>query len=196
MLKDGDQLLVPDERQEVSVLGEVQYATSHVYRAGAHAGRVHQSQRWAEPASRQAAHLRRSSERRGRGQYGRGLVPAGRWLRNRAGRLDRRADRRRSAAGEVERDHADHLQPRDRCGGGELVLRTRSDGSLNTRAVEPPGGCHGPTISSRTAKAADDVQDRSSRTPRSSCLDVDFSRWRSGTAITQVVYNITVAETA
>jgi hypothetical protein len=31
VLKDGDQLLVPDERQEVSVLGEVQYATSHVY---------------------------------------------------------------------------------------------------------------------------------------------------------------------
>jgi polysaccharide export outer membrane protein len=31
VLKDGDQLLVPDERQEVTVLGEVQYATSHVY---------------------------------------------------------------------------------------------------------------------------------------------------------------------
>jgi polysaccharide biosynthesis/export protein len=31
VLKDGDTLLVPDERQEVSVLGEVQYATSHVY---------------------------------------------------------------------------------------------------------------------------------------------------------------------
>ena len=34
VLKDGDQLLVPDERQEVSVLGEVQYATSHVYAPG------------------------------------------------------------------------------------------------------------------------------------------------------------------
>jgi protein involved in polysaccharide export with SLBB domain len=34
VLKDGDQLLVPDERQEVSVLGEVQYATSHLYTAG------------------------------------------------------------------------------------------------------------------------------------------------------------------
>jgi protein involved in polysaccharide export with SLBB domain len=31
VLKNGDVLLVPDERQEVSVLGEVQYATSHVY---------------------------------------------------------------------------------------------------------------------------------------------------------------------
>jgi polysaccharide biosynthesis/export protein len=34
VLKDGDQLLVPDERQEVSVLGEVQYATSHLYAPG------------------------------------------------------------------------------------------------------------------------------------------------------------------
>jgi polysaccharide export outer membrane protein len=34
VLKDGDQLMVPDERQEVSVLGEVQYATSHVYERG------------------------------------------------------------------------------------------------------------------------------------------------------------------
>ncbi len=34
ILKDGDQLLVPDERQEVSVIGEVQYETSHVYELG------------------------------------------------------------------------------------------------------------------------------------------------------------------
>jgi protein involved in polysaccharide export with SLBB domain len=34
VLKDGDQLIVPDERQEVTVLGEVQYATSHVYERG------------------------------------------------------------------------------------------------------------------------------------------------------------------
>jgi protein involved in polysaccharide export with SLBB domain len=33
-LKDGDALLVPDRRQEVTVLGEVQYATSHVYQPG------------------------------------------------------------------------------------------------------------------------------------------------------------------
>jgi protein involved in polysaccharide export with SLBB domain len=31
VLKDGDELLVPDQRQEVTVLGEVQYATSHVF---------------------------------------------------------------------------------------------------------------------------------------------------------------------
>ena len=34
LLKDGDQLIVPDERQEVTVLGEVQYATSHVFESG------------------------------------------------------------------------------------------------------------------------------------------------------------------
>jgi protein involved in polysaccharide export with SLBB domain len=33
-LRDGDQLVVPDQRQEVTVLGEVQYATSHVYERG------------------------------------------------------------------------------------------------------------------------------------------------------------------
>lgn len=31
VLKNGDQLIVPDARQEVTVLGEVQYATSHVF---------------------------------------------------------------------------------------------------------------------------------------------------------------------
>jgi protein involved in polysaccharide export with SLBB domain len=30
-LKDGDQLIVPEKQQEVTVLGEVQYATSHVW---------------------------------------------------------------------------------------------------------------------------------------------------------------------
>jgi protein involved in polysaccharide export with SLBB domain len=34
VLKNGDVLLVPDERQEVSVLGEVQYAISHAYERG------------------------------------------------------------------------------------------------------------------------------------------------------------------
>jgi len=34
VLKDGDQLIVPDEQQEVSVLGEVQYATSHFFEPG------------------------------------------------------------------------------------------------------------------------------------------------------------------
>jgi hypothetical protein len=31
VLKGGDELRVPDQRQEVTVLGEVQYATSHVF---------------------------------------------------------------------------------------------------------------------------------------------------------------------
>jgi protein involved in polysaccharide export with SLBB domain len=33
-LKDGDLLIVPDRQQEVTVLGEVQYATSHVWQRG------------------------------------------------------------------------------------------------------------------------------------------------------------------
>jgi protein involved in polysaccharide export with SLBB domain len=34
VLKEGDQLIVPDQAQEVTVLGEVQYATSHVFERG------------------------------------------------------------------------------------------------------------------------------------------------------------------
>lgn len=34
ILKNGDALIVPDQRQEVTVLGEVQYATSHVFERG------------------------------------------------------------------------------------------------------------------------------------------------------------------
>jgi protein involved in polysaccharide export with SLBB domain len=34
VLQDGDQLIVPEQRQEVTVIGEVQYATSHIYAAG------------------------------------------------------------------------------------------------------------------------------------------------------------------
>jgi protein involved in polysaccharide export with SLBB domain len=34
VLEDGDQLLVPDAAQEVTVLGEVQYATSHIFQLG------------------------------------------------------------------------------------------------------------------------------------------------------------------
>jgi protein involved in polysaccharide export with SLBB domain len=34
VLKDGDMLVVPGQRQEVTVLGEVQYSTSHLFRPG------------------------------------------------------------------------------------------------------------------------------------------------------------------
>jgi protein involved in polysaccharide export with SLBB domain len=34
VLKNGDQLIVPDQRPEVAVLGEVQYETSHLFEAG------------------------------------------------------------------------------------------------------------------------------------------------------------------
>jgi hypothetical protein len=33
-LRDGDRLLIPERSQEVMVLGEVQYATSHLYKRG------------------------------------------------------------------------------------------------------------------------------------------------------------------
>jgi protein involved in polysaccharide export with SLBB domain len=34
LLRDGDKLLVPKQTQEITILGEVQSPTSHVYRAG------------------------------------------------------------------------------------------------------------------------------------------------------------------
>src|SRR6185369_11775932 len=34
VVKGGDQLIVPDQRQEVTVVGEVQYETSHVFERG------------------------------------------------------------------------------------------------------------------------------------------------------------------
>jgi polysaccharide biosynthesis/export protein len=34
VLKDGDQLLIPERSQEVMVLGEVQHATAHIYAPG------------------------------------------------------------------------------------------------------------------------------------------------------------------
>lgn len=34
IVKDGDRLLIPERTQEVTVLGEVQYATSHIYEPG------------------------------------------------------------------------------------------------------------------------------------------------------------------
>jgi polysaccharide biosynthesis/export protein len=38
ILRDGDRLMIPERSQEVMVLGEVQYATSHVYRRGQRRG--------------------------------------------------------------------------------------------------------------------------------------------------------------
>ena len=34
VLKNGDELVVPDRQQEVSVIGEVQYPTSHLFETG------------------------------------------------------------------------------------------------------------------------------------------------------------------
>jgi hypothetical protein len=34
IVKDGDRLLIPKRTQEVTVIGEVQYATSHIYEPG------------------------------------------------------------------------------------------------------------------------------------------------------------------
>ena len=74
VVKGGDQLIVPDQRQEVTVVGEVQYETSHVFERGADARRVHREERWDDAESRHQAHLRREGERRGRCAIRRAVV--------------------------------------------------------------------------------------------------------------------------
>ena len=76
VLKDGDSCIVPDVRQEVTVLGEVQYATSHVFERP-RSRRLHRSQR--RPGSGPTRSASTSSERTARSSpYRGGLVPAGR----------------------------------------------------------------------------------------------------------------------
>ena len=45
VLKDGDRLLVPRVTQEVTVIGEVQSATSHLYSRRSVARRLHRDER-------------------------------------------------------------------------------------------------------------------------------------------------------
>ena len=122
VLKDGDQLIVPDQRQEVTVLGEVQYATSHVFERGlSRDDYINRSGGLSQRADKKRIYVVRAN-----GEVvadsGAGWFQRDGGVGHPAGRLDRGAARRRSAAREVERDHADHLPVRDRCGGRELVL--------------------------------------------------------------------------
>ena len=52
VLKDGDRLLVPRITQEVTVIGEVQSTTSHLYRRRPVARRLHRDERRADAARR------------------------------------------------------------------------------------------------------------------------------------------------
>jgi len=122
LLKDGDELFVPDRRQEVTVIGEVQYATSHVYERG-----LTRDEYLAKSGgTTQRADTKRTYVVRANGE----LVtqPGGRWFWRdsnsgiKPGRRDRRAAQGRSAACAVECDYDDYLQHGAGGGGCAFVL--------------------------------------------------------------------------
>ena len=66
VLRDGDELIVPKFEQEVTVIGEVQTVTSHLYRPGLTRERLHRHERRGDPARRQQPHLRGARRRQRR----------------------------------------------------------------------------------------------------------------------------------
>ena len=133
MMKDGDRIMVPRRAQEVSVIGEVQTMTSHLFRE-ALSRDDYIGPLWRHDAEGgQEPHLRRTRRRQRDPVRQRVVRPLRR--RDTPGRHDRRSARRRADASiaALARRHPDHLPDGDRGRGCELVLepisklRTRSD---------------------------------------------------------------------
>ncbi len=70
LLKAGDTLRVPRQSQEVTVIGEVQNATSHLYRSVAVPRRLHAPERRHNTEGGRQADLRRARERQCRERGG------------------------------------------------------------------------------------------------------------------------------
>ena len=126
MMKDGDRIMVPRRAQEVSVLGEVQTMTSHLFREGlSRDDYIALSGGTTQKADKSRIYVVRADG--SVDPVGQRVVrPLGR--RDTAGRHDRRAARRRADASTaaVDRRHADHLPDGDRSRGCELVLTSRT----------------------------------------------------------------------
>jgi hypothetical protein len=114
-IKDGDKLIIPKKSQDVTILGEVQGPTSHVWQPGL--------SRDDYSARRSQAHLHRTCERGRRFGRPRGLVPAESGSGDQGGRHDRRAARytESPAAPVVAGHHDDHLQPGNRVSVGSCI---------------------------------------------------------------------------
>ena len=134
MLKDGDRLLVPRVTQEVTVIGEVQSATSHLYRADlSRDDYIAMSGGLTPRADDDRIYVVRADgsvvTRSGNAWFSGGGV----------GHQDRRHDRRaaryraHAAAAVLDRGDDDHLQPGDRGCCRELVLTAGSPGRAITR---------------------------------------------------------------
>ena len=64
IVKDGDKLIIPKKTQDVTILGEVQSPTSHVYEPGLTRDDYIAEERRHDAARRSQAHLRRARQRR------------------------------------------------------------------------------------------------------------------------------------
>ena len=123
-LRDGDRLIIPKQKQEVTVIGEVQNTTSHFFRENLtrddYIGLSGGTTRKAD----QGPHLHRARGRQRGVEREQRLVQAQRPGRDAAGRHRRRAARYRADAGvaAVAGRHVDPLQPRDRRRRGQFVL--------------------------------------------------------------------------
>ena len=62
VLRDGDHLRIPKMPQEVTVIGEVQNATSHLYMPSLTRDDYLEHERWPHPEGGRQAHLRRAGQ--------------------------------------------------------------------------------------------------------------------------------------
>ena len=76
VVRDGDKLLVPKKTQEITILGEVQSPTSHVFQAGLTRDDYIAKSGGTTQKGGSQAHLRRARERRCRRRRPHGLVQA------------------------------------------------------------------------------------------------------------------------
>ena len=121
VLRDGDELIVPKFEQEVTVIGEVQDATSHLYNSRPFAGRLHRVERRIHGSGRSEEGLCRPRRwQRGCKREQQPLVQSRRKRRDRAWRYDRGADQRHAdAAVAVLGGHDGYRLQRGDCGGGD-----------------------------------------------------------------------------
>ena len=126
LLKDGDKLVVPKRTQDVTILGEVQSPTSHVFAQGLTRDDYIAEERRNHAARGSKAHLRSARERGCRVGLSVRLVQALPGNRYPPRRFHRRADGHTegSVAAACRRHHDHHLQSSDRLYSGPRVFVT------------------------------------------------------------------------
>ena len=129
VLRDGDRLIIPKQKQEVTVIGEVQTTTSHFYRDNlTRDDYIGLSGGMTRKADRGRIYVVRADGSVVSSESGGWFRRSGQG-RDAAGRHHRRAARYRAHAGiaAVAGRHVDSLQPRDRGRRREFVLANATD---------------------------------------------------------------------